>query len=89
MSGIWGYDWKLRGIIISQNIFIIGLFVGGGWLLDIQMDTKPLFVLLGLIFSFIINQLVSIKIIKWYIKGKPVYDPNDPKNKPDSTQQTL
>lgn len=84
MSGIWGYDWKLRGMIISQNILIIGVFVGGGWLLDIQMQTKPLFVLIGLIFSFIINQLVSIKIIKWYIKGKPVYKVNDEQNKTQS-----
>lgn len=84
MSGIWGYDWKLRGMIISQNILIIGLFVGGGWLLDIQMQTKPLFVLTGLILSFVINQLISIKIIKWYIKGKPVYNANDEQNKTQS-----
>lgn len=86
MAGIWGYDWKLRLIIITQNIVIISIFVGGGWLIDAQLNTKPLCIVIGLLLSFVVNQMISIKIIRWYIKGKPVYDPTEQEN--TSTNQT-
>lgn len=80
MSGIWGYDWKLRGIIILQNIVIIAVLVGVGWLLDMQLQTKPLWMFVFLAFSFFVNQVVSMKIIARYIAGKESFDPTDPKN---------
>lgn len=85
MGGIWGYDWKLRSIIIIQNIILITLLTGGGWLLDQSLETQPLLMLLGLAISFIVNQLVSIKIINWYVAGKPTYNPQDPKNQQNDT----
>lgn len=59
-----GYDWKMRTIIIVQNLIIIGIFVGGGVYLDRALNTEYLFITLGLIVSFIVNQTVSYFIIK-------------------------
>ena len=54
----------MRTIIIAQNLIIIGIFVGGGLLLDKQLGTGYVFLVIGLIVSFILNQIVSFFIIK-------------------------
>ena len=74
---IFGYTWRLRLTIILQNIILIAVFVGIGWYLDEMLGTKPLLIAIGVIVSFILNQIVTIKIVKRYAKDKPQVGPAD------------
>jgi F0F1-type ATP synthase assembly protein I len=77
MAGIFGYDMKLRGLIIFSNLVVIAVFVGLGWLVDLQFETKPVYIVIGLAASFPINQLASYRIIKWYTRNKQHGKPED------------
>lgn len=42
----------------------IGIFTGGGYLLDMKFATKPLFLILGLVISFPLSQFLIYKSMR-------------------------
>lgn len=86
LNSMLGYDWKMRTIIIVQNLIIIGIFVGGGLFLDKQLDTGYLFMVIGLIVSFVLNQAVSYFIIKKRTKNMSNKIDSFPQEEKEDTQ---
>lgn len=55
----------LTARVIGANIVSLGTGVGGGYWLDSFFDTKPLFLIFGVLFAFVAGQILVV----WSIKG--------------------
>ena len=51
----------LTGVILGYVLGNLLFFVGGGYLLDVYFDTKPILMVIGLLLSFVSTQLMLYK----------------------------
>ena len=50
--------WRIFGIMAVS----LGVFGGGGFLLDQTLSTKPLFMIIGFVLAFIVSQVLNVVI---------------------------
>lgn len=55
---------RVSAMVAVITILSIGLIAGGGYLLDQQFDTGPLFLIIGMVASFPLSQLIIFRWVK-------------------------
>ncbi|MCC7432387.1 AtpZ/AtpI family protein [Candidatus Peregrinibacteria bacterium] len=55
---------KFFGLTVAVTLVSLLIFVGLGYFLDITYGTKPVFILLGVAFSYVATQLTLVNLIK-------------------------
>lgn len=58
----------MHWVVAGSSIGAIAVFATIGYYIDVAMDTKPIFLALGVIGSFILSQIVIIRQIKSHTK---------------------
>lgn len=61
---------KFFGLTVAVTLTSVLIFVGLGYFLDITYGTKPVFILLGVAFSYIVTQLILVNLIKYLTSKK-------------------
>lgn len=61
---------RFFGLTVIVTIISLAVFVGLGYFLDMTYSTKPVFILLGVAFSYIVTQLTLVNLIKYLTSKK-------------------
>ncbi len=61
---MFSQHFRVTLMVALISITMIALFSGSGYLLDIQLDTEPLFLLIGVVISFPLSQLAVYRWVK-------------------------
>lgn len=61
---MFSQHFRVSLMVAAISVSMIGLFAGGGYLLDQQFQTKPLFLLAGVILSFPLSQFAVYRWVK-------------------------